>query len=304
MIADKNEAYVLETAGKHWVYQKVSGYRAISNGLSIEEDFHGLSKNAIPFARKKGWIKKGENFNFRKSYSTWLMPKLAACTNRRDQSESACSKLEKFYVEDAFELLRSHKIKHGSTEANGTGAFEPFRGKTDSICMHASGLFTPHQTVGSMVVELRQESPPTVWLTGTSAPCLSIYKPFYFGNDILNEENFICPSSTFDTSYWWQWEELHRSILKNYADKISYIRLERDELEQETLLEDKLLNKNKEDIHKAKALSQRILQESMKLRKTWLEKITPIENKKHFWYGLFWKQLNKKSNHKNNTIRS
>ncbi|MDB5226551.1 MAG: Secernin [Bacteroidota bacterium] len=284
IIADKNEAYVLETAGKHWVYQKVIGHRSISNGLTIEENFDGISSHAIEFARKKGWSKKNENFNFRKSYSSWLMPKLSACTIRREQTETACRQHEKFYVEDAFEVLRSH---------NET-PFDPAKGKTDSICMHASGLFTPHQTVGSMVAELRKDGMPTVWLTGSSAPCLSVYKPFYFGNDVLNEENFISPTSTFDNSYWWQWEELHRNILKNYPEKFPLIISDRNELEEEALLEDKHLNTKTQDTNKTNALSQRILQESIEYRNKWLQKITAVENKKHFWYDRFWKKQNRK----------
>ena len=77
---------------------------------------------------------------------------------------------------------------------------------------------------------------PTIWLTGSSAPCLSVYKPFYFGNDVLNEENFIAPTSTSDNSYWWQWEKLHRNILKNYPKKFPLIIKERNELEEEALL--------------------------------------------------------------------
>jgi dipeptidase len=66
IIADRNEGFVLETAGKHWIYEKVTGYRAISNGLSIEEKYDGISKEAIEFARKKGWTKKNETSVLRK----------------------------------------------------------------------------------------------------------------------------------------------------------------------------------------------------------------------------------------------
>ena len=98
IVADKSGAYVLETAGKHWVYQKVTGHRSISNGLTIEENFDGISSDAIEFARKKGWSKKNENFNFRRSYSSWLMPKLAACTVRRDKRKTLAGSTRNFML--------------------------------------------------------------------------------------------------------------------------------------------------------------------------------------------------------------
>jgi dipeptidase len=244
IIADRNEGFVLETAGKHWIYEKVTGYRAISNGLSIEEKYDGISKEAIEFARKKGWSKKNKNFSFKKAYSQWLMPKLAACEYRRNNSEEKGKSFSDFSIENAFQVLRSH--------GENPTSFLPENGSTKNICMHASGLFTPHQSVGSMVVELRKEKPTTVWLTGTSAPCLSFFKPFYFGNDILKEENFIVPIATFDNSYWWQWEKLHRAVLKNYTDAIPFIQFKQQELEQLWIKQDKILTEENWNLINAK----------------------------------------------------
>jgi dipeptidase len=38
MIADPNEAWVLETAGKYWVAKKVEDFYTISNALTISDD--------------------------------------------------------------------------------------------------------------------------------------------------------------------------------------------------------------------------------------------------------------------------
>lgn len=287
IVADKNEAYVLETAGKHWIYEKVQGYRAISNGLSIEENYAEISKNAIEYAHKKSWIKKKENFNWKKAYSQWLMPKFAACEYRRSSSEQQGNNNKEFSVRHAFDILRTHNAETFSTK----------NASTKSICMHAAGLLCPHQSVGSMVVELRKEKPSTVWLTGSSAPCLSFFKPFYFGTDVLNEENFIKPISTFDNSYWWQWEKLHRAILKNYPASIEFIKYKQQELESSWRQQDKvLINENWNPIN-AKQVSKKTIKESIEIRDYLFAKTQNLKSEKSgFFYNRFWKQTNKKVN--------
>lgn len=287
IIADKNEGYVLETAGKHWVYEKISGFRAISNGLSIEEKYDGISKNAIENAQKKGWIKKNESFSFKKAYSAWLMPKLAACEYRRNNSELKGKSYQDFSVQNAFQILRSH----GKMEED----FQPHKSKTSSICMHASGLFTPHQTVGSMVAEIRKEKPSTIWVTGTSAPCLSVYKPFYFGNDILHEKNFVKPGATYDNSYWWQWEKLHRTVLKNYNLFIDDFKQQQTTLETSSIKQDKILTENNWNTLNAKQVFAKSLIESIDFRDKMLDRANDKrEYKKRFLYNRFWAKQNNK----------
>ncbi|MBK9330550.1 MAG: C69 family dipeptidase [Sphingobacteriales bacterium] len=288
IIADKNEGYVLETAGRHWIYEKVTGYRAISNGLSIAEKYDGISKDAIAFAQKKGWTKKQENFNFKKAYSQWLMPKLAGCEYRRNNSEDKGKSFSGFTVENAIRILRSHGEKEQT--------FTPEQGNTRSICMHASGLFTPHQTVGSMVAELRKDKPATVWLTGTSAPCLSLFKPFYFGNDILEEENFIPPSVKADNSYWWQWEKLHRAVLKNYAKSISFLQFKQQELEKSWIKQDKILIQENWNLINARLVSLKAIKESIDVRDYMLSKsIEGNKTKTGFLYSRFWNRLDRQA---------
>ena len=287
IVADKSEAYVLETAGKHWVFEKVNGYRAISNGLSIEEKYDGISKNAIEFAQKKSWIKKNETFNFKKAYSQWLMPKLAACEFRRNNSEQQGKNYADFTIENAFQILRSHG-EHNQH-------FLPQNSNTKSICMHAAGLLTPSQTTGSMVVELRKEKPASVWLTGTSAPCISFFKPFYFGNDILEETNFLKPTAFADESYWWKWEKLHRSVLKNYTENTAFIKLKQHELEKFWIKQDKILIDDNWNVINAKHVSLKALKESIEVRDYVLSKSFK-KSTTGFFYDRYWSKQNKKVN--------
>jgi len=201
IIADPTEAFVLETAGPFWAVEYVKSYRAISNGLSIGAEYDEIHPGTIACAQEKGWSEKGKPFHFADSFNAFWMPRLARCRQRRQLSEQSAR--QKLTVADAFDILRTHAEE----------GFKPSRGTTGSICMHASGLFSPHQTTGSMVAELGKGRPPVVWITGSSAPCLSIYTPFS-----LDESAFVDPEITgYLYRKWWKWETWHRKAILDYS---------------------------------------------------------------------------------------
>lgn len=282
LIADTNEAYVLETAGSFWAFEKIKGFRAISNRLTIETEFDGIHVEAQDFALKKGWVKKQEKFSFAKAFNSPLMTMLAKGKERKILCETKQSVFEKIELFQVFQILRSHNI-----ETN----FHPCNSKMDSLCLHASGLLTPSQTTGSMVVELDQNLKSPVWLTGSSAPCLSIFKPFYFGSTFLNEENFIIPTAFQDDSYWWKWEKWHRLALKKYGNWISNFTQERDALERY------LLDKSNEQNTKTDLflLSEYSINSSLQFIEKWMKKIKEKDKSGNSWsYNFFWNRLNKK----------
>ena len=58
----------------------------------------------------------------------------------------------------------------------------PFaQGSVDSVCMHAGGLVGDH-TTQSMIAGISGSATPVIWLTGGSTPCVSLFKPYLFGN--------------------------------------------------------------------------------------------------------------------------
>jgi dipeptidase len=274
MIADPNEAYVLDTAGHFWVLEKVSSYRAISNGLSVEKEYVAIHKSAIQYARTKGWTSPNRDFSFKEAFSAFWMPKLAKCEFRRSLSESNAK--PNFTVNDSFSVLRSHSQED----------FSPENGETNSLCMHASGLLCPHQSTGSMVAELRENALSTVWLTGSSAPCLSIFKPFYFGNKILSSENFPLPGAKPDNSYWWRWEAFHRMSLKDYNAIHHLIQNDQSLLENQWLKEDALAFSNSTQRNE---LSQTALRQSEETLSKWLQ-YSPQKDTRGFLYKRFWSQ--------------
>lgn len=80
-----------------------------------------------------------------------------------------------------------------------------------------------------MVVELRPDLPATVWLTGTSMPCLSLYVPYFFQTNTLN--SILQPGAGSDDSLWWEAERLHRWICKDYPSRRERIALERSQIQ-------------------------------------------------------------------------
>ncbi|MFC1760051.1 C69 family dipeptidase, partial [Candidatus Neomarinimicrobiota bacterium] len=79
IIADSAEAWVLETSSHLWVAKKVQDYYAISNGLTIGEEYDLSHPDLINYAKKKGWCKKGQTFNFAECYSDWFYTTFSRC---------------------------------------------------------------------------------------------------------------------------------------------------------------------------------------------------------------------------------
>jgi dipeptidase len=68
------------------------------------------------------------------------------------------------------------------------------------------------------------------WVTGTSAPCTSIFKPVFA--DAPPPPHGARPTDHFDPrALWWRHERLHRAMLGDFPIHLAAIRDERDALE-------------------------------------------------------------------------
>lgn len=147
-----------------------------------------------------------------------------------------------------------------------------------------------------MIIEIGNNT-NTVWLTGTSNPCLSVYKPFFFGHKTLEAENFEEPGKTADNSLWWRAEKFHRKVMGNYQERRQQFQNDRMALQKEIINElEELLDKN--------SPSQALEKFSEKTLQTHSQKISEWENLTsatltgktfHFLYNYYWNKLNKKA---------
>ena len=192
LIMDRQEIYVLETAGREWAYKKYE-HASISNRLTLGDDCDAYS---------------GEPCDFAKKHSDFLYSTFSAAANRKKMTCS--SKLDSIY--DAFAALRQHTVKDPMCRAS-----------VSSVCMHAGDMFAD-QTTSSMVVDLTDEI--KIYVTGSSRPCMSIFKPHGLcAGGVIRPEN-----AKHADEYWKRVELRQRGLLGMIVPDVFYAK--KDALER------------------------------------------------------------------------
>lgn len=319
ILADSQQAFILETANKNWVAQKVDGVRSISNGLTIEEDFDFSSKGIEDYARKKGYLKKGENFNFQKCFSDKFYTYFSKCKIRQQRSTYLLKKYEgSINPKIMMEILRDHGNKKNEADY-----LPPDKTDMGSICMHASGLPTrPSQSVASLIAHLRKDL-PTFWATGSSAPCTSVFIPFYlkenekfdfnyFFANHMEQENIhkdVTKSKSNqnilynEKIYWWMHEKLHRQAIFKWDYFIKEIKPQIKSLEISLIEKDEKLYSQKAKFCDFISFSKEAVSESIEKHKIWLDKILMAQKSStDMIFSSFWKRLKKNDIIENNNL--
>ena len=155
LIADTKEAYVLETADKWWIVEKVKNVRSISNGITIRGKGDRRKKGIIQYSIEKGYCKNENEFDFAVTFSGSPISTIPSPYSRGGKSSLLLSEnVGNITPKLMMEFLREHQA---------------------GICMHGS-----FESVGSQVSHLRNGKKSIHWFTGTTLPCVSIYKPYAF----------------------------------------------------------------------------------------------------------------------------
>jgi secernin len=225
IIADAAEGFVLETVGRQWLVEHVSSVRAISNQYSIGRNPHAVSAGLRAMIRDWGWS-EDEQPDYASVLADRRRQHIGTAGLRQAYGSSVLSAQQgRILTADMMRVLRGH----GATEQE----YLEWRGEcsvTQTICMHAGAEDRPSQTVGSMVSQL-QPGNTVHWVTGTAAPCISIFKPVLM--DVPLPPLGPPPADRFDArTLWWQHEKMHRAALTGDFGKFLHsIRDERDALE-------------------------------------------------------------------------
>jgi dipeptidase len=202
LVADPQHAIVLETAGRHWASEEVTGRaRSISNGLTIP--------------------------GFAERFADRTRTRVSRCAVRRGLTQRRAE--ASHGVLDAARILRD----------NGTGGgprWSPVTGSMGGPNMHAGGLVASSQTVGSWISDLASG---THWATGTAEPAFSLFVPLRVDRP-LDETAYpteAVDNTADDRSRWWRHERLHRLALRDWVAAEAAVAEERDRVQAEWLEE-------------------------------------------------------------------
>jgi len=216
IIADASGAWVLETIGKDWVAEHVDGVRTISNALSIEKDYDKISD---------GMRAKVGDASVARTMTNPRRDKISQGKERCARSTTLLgNRRGRLDVHSVMAALRDH-----GPEDRG---WHPDQTTMKAICMHAAWGNNGGQTTGAMASWLKKGRPAVHWITGSAAPCLSIFKPVFVDLGLPVKEK--TPTGKFDPkTRWWKHEQLHRQILEDFETRSAAIAGERDALEKD-----------------------------------------------------------------------
>jgi dipeptidase len=227
LIADPREAWVLETAGPHWAAERVQGVRSISNCITIGDRWDLASPDLVNYAIERRWCRGREDFHFGRCYSDFIYTRFSDARRRQCRTaELLGARRGQLSVEDLMRVLRDHGPAAGLD-------WTPARGLAGTtVCAHAGfGPIRVSQTTGAMASHLAADV-QTHFVTGTAAPCTSVFKPVWLGADL--PEAGLTPAGHYEeASLFWRHEALHRATLRNYAACLPLYAGERDVLERD-----------------------------------------------------------------------
>ena len=287
LLADPESVWVLESAGRHWAAKRVDGIYAISNKITLETSWDIASDDLAHFAVQKGWCRSAEDFSFARCYSDFLYTKFSSSEHRRARALTRLNALQgRLRVADFFAILRDH----GNASPD---SFCPDRGLIQSqICNHAGwGPVRISQTTGSLVSRLVPDF-STHFITGTAAPCTSLFKPIWVDTPMVQDK--LPAGEAFDSkSLFWEHEMLHRLVLKDYQKSMQFITPRRDKLEAALLKQ--ALSARKSDLTERQSVARQAFEKARNLDNECLValKSLAVDKSKDLLYSHAWRKWNK-----------
>jgi secernin len=200
MLADAEEAWILETSNRHWAARRAR-LDSCSNQYSLGEDWEIGSRDFESFARGQGWWRNHGRVNVASAYRNRLVP--ASISEQRYQRSQQLLELGRgrHDVASFTRMLRDHGAGHSVWSPSGDAA-EDF---CSTLCAHSDPIsWTTASLVAALPPEVEQPWP--AWVSfGT--PCTGIFLPVYIAGVIPAA---LARGGEHDDpdSAWWAFEHL------------------------------------------------------------------------------------------------
>ncbi len=223
-IADREEIWLLETAGRMWAAKRIEEPYTISNCYTIvkpDECSEALEK----YARAKGWLAADERFNFAKAYTAPVARQTSAVPRMRRLRALIEAESDPLDAVTIKAILRDH-FEGTLIEPRFGASFGTF----PSICMHAM-TWDGSQTAASMICRWLENVGP-VMRYAYSMPCTSVYIPAYCTGAL--PPLMSASGEKFDeNSLWWLFERLAATVSADYDRYAPLVRVGAAVLDEE-----------------------------------------------------------------------
>jgi dipeptidase len=180
LIADAKEAFAVETAGRHWVYQEIGEVRAAGNACIIRQDWDRLSPGLSTFVIGQGWWPRdGSNLDFAGAVTE--NPLGQASGLRRWGRATLLLEQQNGHIDSAF--VRRVLSDHYEGTHFEVDPWSSAKGPVP-MCRHGIG---PNAvgTASSLVAQIggRENSLDIVWCA-FGPPCSTVYFPLFLESEI------------------------------------------------------------------------------------------------------------------------
>jgi secernin len=212
MVADPEQAWVLETSGRRWAARPVV-LGSLSNHISLRADWTIASRDLESHARLAGWWSRPDRLDVSVAYRNEHVPGCLSEGRMRRSRELLEASRGKHDVETMAALLRDHgrdaSLPPTSRANDDEGRY--------SLCMHAEPVGT---TTASIIAPLPTDRTPPwpVWISFAS-PCTSIFLPVYI-DGVLPVSLARGGGKAEDhegESAWWVFHALHQAASVDFA---------------------------------------------------------------------------------------
>ena len=287
VIANADEAWVLETVDRQWAAHQVRDVYSISNCLTLGSQFELASPQLVELALQKGYTRSAQQFNFARDYSDLIYSLLGRGRTRRATTLGALEQQKGgISLDSMLNALRHHDHEPFDPQDGGLTRVD--------VCMHAGlGPIRRDQSSASMLVAL-DNTTPLIFATGSSAPCTGIFKPFWLDAASTLQLGPL-PTDRADASLFWTHERLHRATLLNYPERIKTYAAERDEMEKRFIQGALELHNGHAPARQRADFSNQCLAESLAAESVWLKRVETIPARRKSLHSLAWQSFNKQA---------